>query len=328
MARGGLVSSSPPRREHHGSLEAVGSWRSARGGGGSAGRGGSRSATDQGGWYADWKAEGAAAPDQAMVPFISKGLTGQDASWASMVEAKDQEQSDSGMPNSALAVYDTFMDPAESPAAWRVGGFPGSVHEAGIWVVGPFGNFYQKVEYEGVASICFHCGCMGHKIDKCKLRPPMVVLPKPHDVKRAEVTKPTLNATKAPIQNVADGYGPWIIARRRKRPKEKKGVVDPGMVTTPHSPSPSTHPCFGIVDPPGGIFAAAKTPQNLEHLEDVPMAEGKPKSKKKQADGKSKAGLTEEFFLQLPTKSAGRKRRKSAADYLLNDGWDASPLVD
>ncbi|KAK8955718.1 hypothetical protein KSP40_PGU004032 [Platanthera guangdongensis] len=120
MARGGLVPSSPPRREHHGSLEAVGSWRSARGGGGSAGQGGSRSATDQGGRYADWKAEGAADPDQAMVPFISKGLTGQDASWASMVEAEDQKQSDSGMPNSALAVYDTFMDPAESPAAWRL----------------------------------------------------------------------------------------------------------------------------------------------------------------------------------------------------------------
>ncbi|KAI0516092.1 hypothetical protein KFK09_008764 [Dendrobium nobile] len=37
----------------------------------------------------------------------------------------------------------------------------------GVWVKGSAGEFYQKVEYEGVSKICTECGTIGHSLKEC-----------------------------------------------------------------------------------------------------------------------------------------------------------------
>ncbi|XP_020703930.2 uncharacterized protein LOC110115133 [Dendrobium catenatum] len=43
--------------------------------------------------------------------------------------------------------------------------------QAGIWVNGWKGRFYQRVEYEGLGLSCFECGRVGHKREHCPSRP-------------------------------------------------------------------------------------------------------------------------------------------------------------
>ncbi|KAI0524521.1 hypothetical protein KFK09_003895 [Dendrobium nobile] len=42
--------------------------------------------------------------------------------------------------------------------------------QAGVWVNGWNGRFYQKVEYEGIGVMCFGCGKIGHRRDHCPLK--------------------------------------------------------------------------------------------------------------------------------------------------------------
>lgn len=38
-----------------------------------------------------------------------------------------------------------------------------------IWVNGKHGRFFQKFEYKGISLLCFQCGKIGHKIDRCPM---------------------------------------------------------------------------------------------------------------------------------------------------------------
>ncbi|XP_020674344.1 uncharacterized protein LOC110093710 [Dendrobium catenatum] len=42
--------------------------------------------------------------------------------------------------------------------------------QAGVWVNGWNGRFYQKVEYEGIGIMCFGCDKIGHRRDHCPLK--------------------------------------------------------------------------------------------------------------------------------------------------------------
>ncbi|XP_020700723.1 uncharacterized protein LOC110112751 [Dendrobium catenatum] len=42
--------------------------------------------------------------------------------------------------------------------------------QAGVWVNGWNGRFYQKVEYKGIGIMCFGCGKIGHRRDHCPLK--------------------------------------------------------------------------------------------------------------------------------------------------------------
>ncbi|KAL0915379.1 hypothetical protein M5K25_015791 [Dendrobium thyrsiflorum] len=39
--------------------------------------------------------------------------------------------------------------------------------QIGIWINGINGQFYQRMEYEGLSLCCFHCGRIGHKQEGC-----------------------------------------------------------------------------------------------------------------------------------------------------------------
>ncbi|KAL0913762.1 hypothetical protein M5K25_017247 [Dendrobium thyrsiflorum] len=41
---------------------------------------------------------------------------------------------------------------------------------SGFWIKGLNGRFFQRVEYEGLSHLCFHCGFIGHKVESCPLK--------------------------------------------------------------------------------------------------------------------------------------------------------------
>ncbi|KAL0922998.1 hypothetical protein M5K25_007039 [Dendrobium thyrsiflorum] len=43
----------------------------------------------------------------------------------------------------------------------------GAKFPPGVWISGLHGKFFQRVEYEGISHLCYHCGLVGHKISHC-----------------------------------------------------------------------------------------------------------------------------------------------------------------
>ncbi|PKA65238.1 hypothetical protein AXF42_Ash013359 [Apostasia shenzhenica] len=42
----------------------------------------------------------------------------------------------------------------------------------GVWINGPRGKFFQRVEYESITVACFKCGVVGHRDHNCPLLRP------------------------------------------------------------------------------------------------------------------------------------------------------------
>ncbi|XP_026384711.1 uncharacterized protein LOC113280278 [Papaver somniferum] len=71
------------------------------------------------------------------------------------------------------------------------------------------GNMVQKIEYEGVGLICFHCGKMSHRKDQC----PTIIRPNVVNSDSAD----TVTGNES-----VDVYGPWILSTRRSRKAQNK----------------------------------------------------------------------------------------------------------
>ncbi|CAN1131001.1 hypothetical protein LINPERHAP2_LOCUS6156 [Linum perenne] len=81
----------------------------------------------------------------------------------------------------------------------------------------------RRIEYEGLHTICFNCGCYGHKDEACQQIP------------EAEVTEnQTTNFVNPVFQSVAEqearpeideNFGPWMQVKRNRR--KQKPVVSP-----------------------------------------------------------------------------------------------------
>ena len=79
------------------------------------------------------------------------------------------------------------------------------------------GKAKLAVVYEGIGQLCFHCGKIGHHLDWCPSRSPLVpTTTSPSSP--VEVDIPTEEETK--------GFDPWMIVQRRKR--QAKRAVDSG----------------------------------------------------------------------------------------------------
>ncbi|PKI37423.1 hypothetical protein CRG98_042209 [Punica granatum] len=63
-----------------------------------------------------------------------------------------------------------------------------------IWI----GDFEQPLQYEGINQLCFHCGVVGHIIQKC----PVLMPPNP---------TPTQPAHAPSITPEESAYGPWLM---------------------------------------------------------------------------------------------------------------------
>ncbi|CAN1142454.1 hypothetical protein LINPERHAP2_LOCUS13095 [Linum perenne] len=74
----------------------------------------------------------------------------------------------------------------------------------------------RRIEYEGLHTICFHCGCYGHSLHSCPI------------LNLQEHTEDQTNPTPPagfPMQDddirpeVVEDYGPWMLAKKRNRTK-------------------------------------------------------------------------------------------------------------
>ncbi|XP_075633855.1 uncharacterized protein LOC142606378 [Castanea sativa] len=101
-----------------------------------------------------------------------------------------------------------------------------------IWV----GRLVQKVLYEGISSLCFCCGKLGHKQENCRLK-----VRKPNGEDEAQVSLET-NKISENVQ-IEPNYGPWMVITR------KKGSVRMGKVSGPtKSDNPSQVKARGNLD--------------------------------------------------------------------------------
>ncbi|XVF07510.1 hypothetical protein REPUB_Repub06bG0145300 [Reevesia pubescens] len=75
------------------------------------------------------------------------------------------------------------------------------------------GERWQKVEYEGLGMVCFHCGCFGHSKEQC--------LETKGNEAVSEVEKNDDNMEEAgnpvALSQSTEKFGPWMIASKRTR---------------------------------------------------------------------------------------------------------------
>jgi hypothetical protein len=68
------------------------------------------------------------------------------------------------------------------------------------------GNKLQRIQYEGISSICFECGCVGHKASTC----PTIIVP--------NIPTPITPENKSETEK---DYGDWMLVTRKKFSKLK-----------------------------------------------------------------------------------------------------------
>ncbi|KAK8951230.1 Cold shock protein 1 [Platanthera zijinensis] len=70
----------------------------------------------------------------------------------------------------------------------------------GVWVHSKYQSFFQPTEYEGLSSLCYHCGCVGHSMKTCPVRMAESEEPSTHLVNTPPVTSvnPSLPGVAVP----------------------------------------------------------------------------------------------------------------------------------
>ncbi|GKV18314.1 hypothetical protein SLEP1_g28712 [Rubroshorea leprosula] len=82
------------------------------------------------------------------------------------------------------------------------------------------GKHVQKVLYEGPIALCYACGCVGHKEDKCPLK-----TPQPMAIVEEQLTD-SQNSQVPAEGNCKDlpdsqGFGPWMLVEQQKNKKKQ-----------------------------------------------------------------------------------------------------------
>ncbi|KAI0492362.1 hypothetical protein KFK09_026633 [Dendrobium nobile] len=84
----------------------------------------------------------------------------------------------------------------------------------GVWVDGPNGRFFQKVEYERISSLCYNCGKVGHLDSACGA----------NNVVKCSVPEEGIcnkGVEKIGASKDSSAYGPWIHVFKEKEVQEK-----------------------------------------------------------------------------------------------------------
>ncbi|CAI0540485.1 unnamed protein product [Linum tenue] len=85
---------------------------------------------------------------------------------------------------------------------------------------------WQRVEYENLPQVCFHCGKIGHTAESC---PHLRSVSVSGARATANGTMPESTPIRPPEEN--SGFGPWMLVSRRSRrgsrDGQKKGISEP-----------------------------------------------------------------------------------------------------
>jgi len=109
------------------------------------------------------------------------------------------------------------------------------------------GKYKQQVMYEGIHSLCFTCGRLGHKKEVCQYEikgPQQPTTSAPADASTDQGDHPTVtpDATTTPPHSTTpppaelDTFGPWTLVSRRKHNAKKS----PQPANPSHQPTAST----------------------------------------------------------------------------------------
>ena len=81
------------------------------------------------------------------------------------------------------------------------------------------GRLVQRITYEGVSTLCFSCGRLGHKRDSC----PYYIKPA---VREEVVVNENISTEQKETNQLDSKYGPWMVVTRKKnfnRPGRPRG---------------------------------------------------------------------------------------------------------
>ncbi|XP_075665606.1 uncharacterized protein LOC142635308 [Castanea sativa] len=74
-----------------------------------------------------------------------------------------------------------------------------------------FGGIDQRIQYEGISSLCFACGWVGHKVETC----PYKIRTSSAEGRNSEENR-SQDAEECTAQD-KDSFGPWVLVTRKKQ---------------------------------------------------------------------------------------------------------------
>ncbi|KAL0917344.1 hypothetical protein M5K25_012399 [Dendrobium thyrsiflorum] len=190
--------------------------------------------------------------------------------------------------------------------------------QAGVWINGLHGRFFQRVEYEGLTNFCFDCGLIGHANGACLSKVPNRGRQSSpvHSTPPTKVQATTENASQEPTPPLEPKHntveepflskdkedsslGAWNIVTRRRKGKPR---------------APKEQGTRPQAEPPI-LFSAEK----LQQMEET---SNKIVNFRKQQPRVSKSRLVRDLIRLGPLSSLAtspRKRKKTSTDFTSGD---------
>ncbi|CAN1140674.1 hypothetical protein LINPERPRIM_LOCUS24977 [Linum perenne] len=109
----------------------------------------------------------------------------------------------------------------------------------------------RRIEYEGLHTICFNCGCYGHKAGDCKQAPDEEV----QDNQTTSFSNPVFQAAvEVDLRpEVDEDFGPWMQAKKNRH--KTKQINPPAVISTAADRPPLAPPVSAPVAKKGNRFS-------------------------------------------------------------------------